>query len=74
MQYRCNLEVAGKDILTCCDILHSHSVLFLFFFFLHLFIYLANVFRGTTIYLQDPGARLLNRKDIVLALTEFIIG
>ena len=72
MRYRCKLEVAGKDVLTCCDILHSHSVLF--FFFLHLFIYPANVFRGTTIYLQDPGARLLNRKDIVLALTEFIIG
>ena len=28
MQYRCNLNVAGKDILTYCDILHSHSVLF----------------------------------------------
>lgn len=72
MQYRCNLNVAGKDILTYCDILHSHSVLF--FFFWQLFIHLANVFRDTTIYLQDPGATLLNRKDIVLALTEFIIG
>lgn len=70
MQYRCNLNVAGKDILTYCDILHSHSVLF----FWQLFIHLANVFRDTTIYLQYPGATLLNRKDIVLALTEFIIG
>ena len=69
MQYRCNLNVAGKDILTYCYFLHSA-----FFFFWHLFIHLANVFRDTTIYLQDPGATLLNRKDIVLALTEFIIG
>lgn len=70
MQYRRNLKVAGKDILTVI----FYIVIQCFFFFLRLFIHLTNVFRDTTIYLKDPGARLLNRKDIVLALTEFIIG
>lgn len=69
MQYRCNLKVAGKDILTVIFYIVIEC-----FFFLHLFIHLTNVFRDTTIYLKDPGARLLNRKDIVLALTEFIVG
>lgn len=71
MQYRRNLKVAGKDILT---VIFYIVIQCFFFFFLHLFIHLTNVFRDTTIYLKDPGARLLNRKDIVLALTEFIIG
>lgn len=78
MQYRCNLKVAGKGILTYSDILHSLSVLFFFFFLPFAPIYsLSKCFQrycyvpGT---MQDSGARLLNRKDIVLALTEFIIG